>query len=422
MSNIGEVPLNGALFRRIVSDRNIKKEDSGTPKIEETGDGMTRTVEKFLNHEDYDRYYVEDKFLENLNRIFFPDAKFDRIVTERQGREWEVYLEEKGKDLIPISEMGSGLKTIMLVLGYLYLVPQISDKNIDDIVFGFEELENNLHPALQRRLFSFVKDVSRKTDTTFFISTHSSVVIDLFSRDENVQLIHTKHSRETSEATRVTSYGQSQTVLDDLDVRASDLLQSNGIIWVEGPSDRLYVNRWIQLWSDEELQEGAHYQCVFYGGRLLSHLDLSRPNSEMEDKIQILRVNRNTAILIDSDNAPRDQGLNCTKQRVIEEVQEMGGMAWVTAGREVENYLPRQAVESLYPDKDIPSAISRFEQPTNYLDRVAGKGDKFRRSKVGFAERIKPHITKEGIQSRLDLAERVEELCNRIRGWNQMNS
>ena len=32
-------------------------------------------------------------------------------------------------------------------------------------------------------------------------------------------------------------------VLDDLGAKASDIFQSNGIIWVEGPSDRIYIKK-----------------------------------------------------------------------------------------------------------------------------------------------------------------------------------
>ncbi len=36
-------------------------------------------------------------------------------------------------------------------------------------------------------------------------------------------------------------------LLNDLDIRVSDLVQTNRIIWVEEPSDRIYVKRWLQL-------------------------------------------------------------------------------------------------------------------------------------------------------------------------------
>ena len=73
------------------------------------------------------------------------------------------------------------------------------------------------------------------------------------------------------------TYVDNSGVLDDLDVRASDILLANSVIWVEGPSDRLYINRWIELWENGALKEGIHYQCMFYAGRLLAHISAEDP-------------------------------------------------------------------------------------------------------------------------------------------------
>lgn len=98
-------------------------------------------------------------------------------------------------------------------------------------------------------------------------------------------------------------------VLEDLDVRASDIFQSNGIIWVEGPSDRVYIKRWLEIWGDKELIEGSDYQFLYYGGRLLSHYT----TKETEDLINILSTNRNAAIVIDSDKRSKQGHINDTK-------------------------------------------------------------------------------------------------------------
>lgn len=65
--------------------------------------------------------------------------------------------------------------------------------------------------------------------------------------------------------------------------KASDILQANRVIWVKGLSDRIYINKCINLWSNGTLKEGKDYQCVFYGGRSLSHLTLS--NVKVEELI-----------------------------------------------------------------------------------------------------------------------------------------
>src|SRR5262249_53947703 len=142
------------------------------------------------------------------------------------------------------------------------------------------------------------------------------------------------------------TYVEHRGILDDLDVRASDLLQANAVIWVEGPSDRIYVNRWIDLWSEGKLRESAHYQIVFYGGRLLAHIDAGSPE-EASEAVKIVRVNRNAAVLIDSDKKAAVDEINKTKARVMSEVVSMNGLGWVTSPREVEHYIPPTALVGL---------------------------------------------------------------------------
>ena len=74
--------------------------------------------------------------------------------------EWEILLvNENGK--IPISSSGSGLRTVLLVLIKLFLETRENgfpdfEELVRNSIFIFEELENNLHPAIQRNLFDFL--------------------------------------------------------------------------------------------------------------------------------------------------------------------------------------------------------------------------------------------------------------------------
>ena len=88
------------------------------------------------------------------------------------------------------------------------------------------------------------------------------------------------------------------TICVDLGYRASDLLQANCIIWVEGPSDRIYLKYWLKAY-DPDLVEGVHYTIMFYGGRLLRHL--SADDEEIDEFINLRRINQNLVIIIDSD-------------------------------------------------------------------------------------------------------------------------
>jgi predicted ATP-dependent endonuclease of OLD family len=160
-----------------------------------------------------------------------------------------VFLGEQKKGLISLSNSGSGLKTAILVLLNLLVVPEIEQKKRSAFTFAFEELENNLHPALLRRLFRFLEDYAVKEKATVFLTTHSSTALDVFGVSNNAQIIHVTHDGETARSAGISAHFDHLGVISELGAKPSDLLQANGIIWVEGPSDCVYINRWLDIYS-----------------------------------------------------------------------------------------------------------------------------------------------------------------------------
>ncbi len=252
----------------------------------------------------------------------------------------------------------------------------------------------------------------------FFLTTHSSVAIDLFANDDQAQILHVTHNSKQASVRMVKTYVENCGVLDDLDIRASDLLQANGIVWVEGPTDRLYFNRWIDIWTDGKLKEGTHYQCVIYGGRLLAHLSADDPDVNSEDVIKLLRVNRKAILIADTDKKNAGDGINKTKQRLLLEIEKVGGLGWLTAGREVENYIPKQVLDEVLQAGE-KKQFNQYDDIANYLDRVQkDEGKKFERKKVLFAGRVLTQLTKEALAHTYDLKVRLDEVCKVIRKWN----
>ncbi|MHC4401452.1 MAG: hypothetical protein ACYTG0_17410 [Planctomycetota bacterium] len=218
-------------------------------------------------------------------------------------------------------------------------------------------------------------------------------MIDLFSDDESAQLLHVTHDGESASVTAVETSAHGRGVLDDLDVRASDLLQTNVVVWVEGPSDRSYFNRWIELWTDGQLIEGVHYQCLPFGGSSKAHLSLDSPEW-VDDMIPALRINRHAILLADSDRRRKDDQLEVHTQRLAEEVENVGGYAWITAGKEVENYIPQSAYQQMFNNGSL-----RGPGPyADVLQYVAEHGERTtKRAKVDLAHRMIPLLTLDSI-------------------------
>lgn len=191
----------------------------------------------------------------------------------------------------------------------------------------------------------------------------------------------------------------------------SDILQANGIIWVEGPSDRIYIKKWLEIFCNNQFQEGKHYQFLYYGGRLLSQYSAE----EETDLISIITTNRNAAIIMDSDKRNQATPLNSTKKRIIQEFDKLSMFCWVTKGKEIENYIPREAIE-LMLGKKIKRNCEKYGLFPDYINSYYKN---FMNKKVPFANAIKDYITKENSLSVLDLKTQITKLYKSIEKWNK---
>jgi putative ATP-dependent endonuclease of the OLD family len=412
-------PLKAKVFKRVYAERNIEpEEDSNELVIDGSGKGITNLIQNFINKVHLNSYVVEKELLEELNTICFPDATFTDIVCQKpQNGPWEIFLEQEHKGRIALSSTGSGMKTIIIVLCYILLLPKVEKRELNNYLFAFEELENNLHPALLRRLISFLLKKSKEFKFHLFFTTHSNVMIDILNQIESAQIIHVTHDSKSSFAKIAQTHFHTKGILSDLDVRASDLLQSNGIIWVEGPSDRVYLRKWIDLFSDGQLIEGLHYQTVFYGGKLLSHISAD-PGSN-SNGVQLFHVNTNNILIIDSDKRQVSDEINATKTRISEEIERNNGVVWVTDCREIENYIPIECMEKIL-DKSIESFPKQFDSFFDWLNTVEDtKGTYYLRKKPLLAENIIPYMNKENLIL-YDFQEKIQRIVKTIKYWNNM--
>lgn len=402
-------------FVKIAAERNIVPERAiDSIRMLADGQGATNVIRNVINNRKYDETWVEIDLLDALNRIMEQDAQFEsiRVQEVKTGKDanetlWEVYLQENGSTRFPLSQSGSGLKTIILVLLNLIVIPKIEPQN--QYVFAFEELENNLHPALQRRLYEYIYDYAIKNNTYIFLTTHSHVAINMFFGKEEAALYHVVKKEKVSTVKQIENYLDKADILDDLDVKASDLLQANGVVWVEGPSDRVYIKQWLKVFGGEDVQEGRDFQFAYYGGRLLSHYTVEEDAKEL---INILLINRNSAIIIDSDKRTRATPINDTKKRIVREFEEKKLFSWVTKGKEIENYVSFTAINSALM-QNLQQQCGKYELFPDYIKSIYPN---FTSKKVEFAIKVKDFIDDIAV---LDLETQIKSLYRIIKSWNK---
>lgn len=189
-----------------------------------------------------------------------------------------------------------------------------------------------------------------------------------------------------------------------------------------------YLNRWIDLYSNGELQEGHDYQCAFYGGSLLARTQFTSPEQAEVELLNLLRLNPNIVVVCDGDRTAATGERSKIKDRVQRISNEVGAIPgahiWVTGAKEIENYVPGAVLQKVFKIDGVPD-------PGQYdvffpSDVAANKGKSFveehlnRKTidKINLAKQGAPYMTLKLLEDRFDLSTQITAIVKKIRIWN----
>jgi hypothetical protein len=195
-----------------------------------------------------------------------------------------IHITQGGRTL-PIENMGTGVHEVVIIAAAATVT--------QNSILCVEEPEVHLHPILQRKLLRYLES---STTNQYFIATHSAHMLD----SEIGSIFHITRETGDSSVRYAGAARDRAAVCADLGYRPSDLVQTNAVLWVEGPSDRIYLKHWIEKLAPGQFVEGTHYSVMFYGGSLLSALS-PLDAEEVDEFISLGNLNRYMMVLIDSD-------------------------------------------------------------------------------------------------------------------------
>jgi hypothetical protein len=341
-----------------------------------------------------ERHYREreDALRRDLRSLLEDDTLDFNVPTDRSTVTIQL-----GGEWFPLQSLGTGTEHAVVMVAARHAFP--------NRLLCLEEPDAHLHPRLQRRLVSLLGDARRRR---MVVATHSAHMIDAA---DVVVAVHLRNGRTSVDV--VGDHALFDT-LRALGYRASDLLQTNCIIWVEGPSDRIYLLHWLTA-IDPNLVEGVDFSIAFYGGALLARLSAAvAPQLDDPTLVDLWRINRRMWIVMDSDRG--DGELKPAVQRLQAQIRDaQTGGTWVTSGYTIENYVDADVLESavraVHPSVARLKRTSTDQDPLKRFVRDDGK-PATRLDKVTIALEVCKQPANLDV---MDLRQRVAEVARFIR-------
>ena len=156
-------------------------------------------------------------------------------------------------------------------------------------ILCLEEPEAHLHPAMQYKLFKYIKkiDDENKLNQQIFVTTHSSNITSV-SGIENMYMID--YNRSFDEVVNMSLSNQLKDKKDSkrhimkfLDVTKSDMLFAKKVIFVEGLAEKLILPKFLE--REGYSYENEHISIIDIGGKHFKYFIDIYEDSNINKKI-----------------------------------------------------------------------------------------------------------------------------------------
>lgn len=371
-----------AYLERTVFDykvENILKENiyTGLSIYEDVMKLLLGTEDDRKQITEFEAFLSQFVFSEKITLI--PKYKEDVLhIKKGESKQHEIY------------NLGDGLQTIIAIL-----FPVFMRRHKETRVF-IEEPEVHLHPDWQIKLLNALKQFDKHQ---YFISTHSASFIN----DSESSIYSIKKENEKSVISFTNLDDKKAEIIYELGYKPSDLFLTNYILWVEGPSDKIYFNYWIKKLAPE-LRQGFHFSLMTYYGENYKYL---MKDGDEFSLTFVKNINQNFGIVLDSDRKNPSEKYPEDKKRIKSIFLNNNSFCWLTKFREIENYIPfstfEKAVKAVHK-KNILIPTGNYDDRNTVIDLDSTGGYK---SRIKLPEHVFSQIQKNKNGSTKSISARV---------------
>ena len=284
----------------------------------------------------------------------------------------------------PIYDLGDGLQMILILLFPFF--------TFSSGLIAIEEPEIFIHPGLQKTFINFLTNHPRVQNFQVFIATHSNHVIDSINQSDLVSIFSIKRREKQKESSIEAhpdfiidniAFGD-ENILKLLGITATSVYLSNCTIWVEGVTDKLYIQKYMSEYLKKvetnskysrckEYKEGIHYSFVFTAGDSIIHWDFSE-DSEYQVNTQDIIVRKfcsKSIVIVDNDF-----GKNPARKKMLKDLLKVNFIELESP--EIESLLSGQIINTVlctYPS--VSKAVGSI--PLQTVNET-----EFKQNKIGY--------------------------------------
>jgi putative ATP-dependent endonuclease of the OLD family len=267
----------------------------------------------------------------------------------------------EGDEGIPINKRGSGVRRLILLNFFRAAAEKKDNSTGRNIIYAIEEPETAQHPSNQIMLGEALLELSKKENTQVILTTHVPAFASLLPTESLRLILNTEQGKD------ILSSFDDESVLeriaDTLGVFASPINRGVKVaVFVEGPNDLSVLKIFSSIIAREnpqiiDLSTSDDVVIIPCGGDTLR----GWVENQYLKQLNVPEIHIYDRDVVEEGKEPKYEKW-CKKVRERND----GSVAYLTAKREIENYIHPKAIKDFYglddefdfgPDVDVPNLV-----------------------------------------------------------------